>query len=74
MEDALFDAVQMNNVELVKQLIGREVDVNIKTQTGESPLHYAVVRGHLACVEVRRSQFPLFFYGTHFATNSFIRC
>ena len=52
MTDALFDAARKNNVALVKELIGRGVDVNGADGNGWTALYWAVYGGFVECSKV----------------------
>ena len=52
MADALSNAVEENDVVLVKELIGKGADVNGVDRNGWTALHWAVWRGFAGCTRV----------------------
>ena len=47
----LHDAVQMGDVERIKDLVATGADVNAPDAAGFTPLHYAARQGHAGAIE-----------------------
>lgn len=48
----LFRAIDEKNVVLIKQLLGKGADPNVVMEIGETPLHWASIRGNLEIVKI----------------------
>jgi ankyrin repeat protein len=52
MNNELFEAAREGNLEEIKQLIAKGVDVNVKDNEGWTALMDAAGKGHVACVRM----------------------
>ena len=50
-EIALFSAVKLGNVDLIKRLLENGIDINARTENGNTPLHIAIANGKYRCID-----------------------
>ena len=50
-EIALFSAVKLGNIDLIKRLLENGIDINARTELGNTPLHIAIANGKYRCID-----------------------